>query len=274
MTDYRFIKVTPLTPTIGATISGVDLSQPLSDEVFSEVRQAWFKHLVLFFRDQAISNQQHIAFGESFGALHIHPAAPYLDNNPALMKIHADETSSRNNGEDWHTDVSADEQPPMASILRITRTPLQGGDTLWSNMYAAFDALSPTMQALLMPLEAEHAADYSGFYGEHPPQRQSPSAIHPVIRLHPETKLPALYVNKGFTKRICGLTNIESKEVLSMLFDHIKNPNFQCRFQWQRDSMALWDHRCTQHMAVWDYFPETRSGVRVTIKGERPIAAR
>jgi taurine dioxygenase len=141
-------------------------------------------------------------------------------------------------------------------------------------MYAAFDALSPTMQALLMPLEAEHAADYSGFYGEHPPQRQSPSAIHPVIRLHPETKLPALYVNKGFTKRICGLTNIESKEVLSMLFDHIKNPNFQCRFQWQRDSMALWDNRCTQHMAVCDYFPETRSGVRVTIKGERPIAAR
>ncbi len=264
------MEIVPLTPRIGGVVHGVDLSQPLSDEQFADIHEGWMQHLVLFFREQRLTPAQHLAFGERFGELHIHPAAPYVDNNPALMKIHTDESSLRNNGEGWHSDVSADDEPPMASILHIKQTPRQGGDTLWANMYEAYEALSDTFKQLLKPLTAIHAADYSGYYGDHAPQRESPSSEHPVIRTHPVTGRPALFVNSGFTRRIKGVTRAESDALLRYLFEHVKNPNFHCRFQWEPNSVALWDNRCTQHMAVWDYFPETRSGIRVTVKGDRP----
>ena len=159
----------------------------------------------------------------------------------------------------------------MASILHIHKVPSHGGDTCWSSMYAAYDALSPVMQELLDPLTAQHESDYSGRYGDHKPQREFPKAIHPVIRTHPVTKKKALFVNETFTQRINELSPSESRAVLDFLADHVKNVNFQCRFQWQDDSVALWDNRCTQHMAIWDYFPETRDGIRVTVKGDRPF---
>ena len=268
---YRCIQVQTLTPHIGAEVSGVDLCAPLSDEVFEEIQQAWMNHLVLYFRDQPMSSAQHWAFGQRFGELHIHPAAPYAQGNPALMQIHTDENSFRNNGEGWHSDVSADEEPPMASILHLHQTPSHGGDTLWANMYEAYAALSAPIQRLLAELSAVHVADYSGFYGAHAPQRVSPSALHPMVRTHPVTGRKALFVNSGFTKQIKGLQRDESDGILSMLFAHIKNPNFHCRFRWQPNSVALWDNRCTQHMAVWDYFPQTRHGIRVTTKGDRPV---
>ncbi|HIL95368.1 MAG TPA: taurine dioxygenase, partial [Pseudomonadales bacterium] len=117
---------------------------------------------------------------------------------------------------------------------------------------------------------AVHSASYKGFYGDHQPQRENPRSEHPVVRTHPVTGQKALYVNSGFTRQIKGVTKNESDSLLAMLFDHVKNPNFHCRFQWQANSMAIWDNRCTQHMAVWDYFPETRSGTRVTVKGDKP----
>ena len=263
-------EIEPLTPKIGATIHGLDLTVPLSDKSFKQLHQAWMDHLVLFFREQDISHEQHLAFGQRFGDLHIHPAAPFADSNPALMRIHTDDTSHRNNGEGWHSDVSADLEPPMASILHLTKTPNSGGDTLWANMYEAYDALSNPVRRLLEGLTALHTADYTGFYKDQPAQRENPKAEHPVIRTHPVTKRKALYVNSGFTKRIKGVTQSESDALLKMLFEHVKNPNFHCRFQWEEQSIALWDNRCTQHMAVWDYFPETRSGIRVTIKGDQP----
>jgi taurine dioxygenase len=269
--NYQHIEVVPLTREIGAEVHGADLCRPLSDAMFAEIHAAWMQHLVLFFRDQAMTPEQHLAFGQRFGELHIHPAAPYANNNPALMLIHTDKDSLRNNGEGWHSDVSADEMPPMASILHLQVSPAQGGDTLWANMYAAFEALSKPMQVFLEGLSAVHSADYSGFYGDHAPQRNNPSAVHPVVRTHPVTGRKALFVNSGFTRRIKGLSREESDGILAVLFDHVKNPNFQCRFQWQANSVALWDNRCTQHMAVWDYFPETRHGIRVTIKGDRPV---
>ena len=268
---YRHIEVEPLTPKIGATVSGVDLTQPLSDDAFEEIHQAWMEHLVLFFRDQAMSSEQHLAFGRRFGELHIHPAAPYAEGNPELMVIHTDKDSFRNNGERWHSDVSADAEPPMASILHIHHVPPSGGDTCWSNMYAAYEALSPAMQELLEPLTAQHASDYTGQYGEHKPQREFPSAVHPVVRTHPVTGKKALFVNEVFTKRIVELSRDESAAILGFLADHVKDVNFQCRFQWADHSVALWDNRCTQHMAIWDYFPESRSGIRVTIKGDKPF---
>ncbi len=265
------VRIEPLTPTIGAIICDVNLHDVVHDDaLFEAVHAAWMDHLVLFFRDQQISPEQHLAIGERFGPLHIHPAAPYAHDNPALMKIYTDEHSHRNNGESWHSDVSADEAPPMASILHMHEVPARGGDTLWANMYAAFEALSAPMQALLENLEAVHSANYDGYYGDHAPQRANPSAIHPVIRTHPVTGRKALFVNGGFTRRIRGLSPTESSGLLNMLFDHVKNPNFHCRFQWEANSVAIWDNRCTQHMAIWDYFPETRSGIRVTVVGDRP----
>ncbi|HJN49509.1 MAG: TauD/TfdA family dioxygenase [Pseudomonadales bacterium] len=269
--NYQLIEVEPLTPKIGALVNGADLGQPVSDELFGEIHDAWMDHLVLFFRDQDITPEQHLVFGRRFGDLHIHPAAPYENDNPALMKIHTDGESLRNNGGGWHSDVSADEEPPMASILHIHLTPSQGGDTLWSNMYEAYDALSAPMQTMLQTLTATHVADYSGYYGDHKPQRESPRAEHPVVRSHPETGRKALFVNSGFTKRIRGVSRSESEALLGMLFELVKDPQFHCRFRWQANSIALWDNRCTQHMAVWDYYPETRSGRRVTVKGDKPF---
>ena len=269
--SYQHIDVEPLTPTIGATVHGIDLSEPLDDAVLAEIHSAWMDHLVVFFRNQPLSPDQHLNFGRRFGNLHIHPAAPYAEGNPELMIIHTDKDSFHSNGERWHSDVSADEEPPMASILHIHHVPPQGGDTCWSSMYAAYDALSPTMQALLEPLTALHASDYTGQYGEHTPQRESPRAVHPVVRTHPVTKKKALFVNEVFTKRITELSRFESQHLLAFLYDHVKDNNFQCRFQWQDHSIALWDNRCTQHMAIWDYFPETRNGIRVTIQGDKPF---
>ena len=138
-------------------------------------------------------------------------------------------------------------------------------------MYAAYDALSEPMQNWLEGLRAIHRADYSGLYGDHKPQRTSPQSTHPVIRTHPVTGKKTLYVNSGFTRRIDGLNADESHRLLQFLFEHIQNSAFQCRFQWQQNSIAMWDNRCTQHLAIWDYFPETRSGIRVTVKGNRPF---
>ena len=267
---YSRIEVVPLTPTLGAEVGGVDLTRPLDDETFAEIHEAWMEHLVLFFRDQRLTPVQHLDFGRRFGELHVHPAAPYADGQPELMVIHTDKDSFRNNGAGWHSDVSADEEPPMASILHLREVPRSGGDTIWASMYAAYDALSDRMKDFLEPLTALHAADYTGYYGDHEPQRESPRATHPVIRTHPVTGRKALFVNRGFTRRIHDLTREESRTLLELLFAHAESPAFQCRFRWRADSVALWDNRCTQHIAIWDYYPESRSGIRVTVKGDRP----
>lgn len=268
---YQNVDVDPLTPTIGAELSGIDLSQPLDDDTFAEVRHALLEHGVIFFRDQHISPEQHLEFGRRFGELHIHPAAPSVGDNPELMLIHTDKDSTRNNGDKWHSDVSCDEMPPMGSVLYLHTVPRTGGDTLFANMYAAWDALSDPMKALLAPLEAQHESAhlYEGLYGDQTAKRRNewPSAVHPIARTHPETGRTALYVNSIFTRRILGVTESESRALLKFLFEHVENPMFQCRFRWRPNSIAFWDNRCVQHFAVWDYWPETRTGTRVTICG-------
>lgn len=265
---YKRINVEALTPTIGATVSNVDLGH-LDDETFEEIHEAWMQHLVLFFRDQELTPAQHLAFGRRFGELHEHPAADYAHDDPALMVIHTDENSKRNNGGGWHTDVSSDAEPPLGTILHLHTLPSTGGDTMFANMYAAFEALSPTMQAFLSTLEAEHMLDYGALYGRDG-HRENPRSIHPVVRTHPVTGRNALFVNPGFTRKLQGLTRAESDALLNYLFEHAKRPDFQCRFQWTKNALAMWDDRCTWHMALWDYYPETRSGLRVTVKGDRP----
>jgi taurine dioxygenase len=192
------------------------------------------------------------------------------------MIIHADERSKVVAGNGWHTDVSCDEQPPMATILRMETVPSAGGDTLFASMYAAYETLSGPMKAFLQPLEAIHesAHVYAGRYGSNEADSRDgkfPSAVHPVVRTHPVTGRKALYVNRAFTTRIRGLKPAESRALLDFLFAHQENPEFQCRFRWEPNSVAMWDNRCAQHFAVWDYFPAVRHGLRVSVIGERPV---
>lgn len=272
---YQTLTLDKLTPVIGAEVSGIDLSQPLGNQQREELHRALAENLVIFFRDQHITPQQQLAFGQLFGELHIHPAAPHVPGEPALMVIKADRDSPRANGEGWHTDVSCDEEPPMGSILYIHTCPPSGGDTLFANMYAAYDALSDRMKAYLEGMQAEHDGEpvYRGLYANlGVADRPSyPRAEHPVVRTHVVTGKRALYVNRGFTRRLLGVPRDESDGVLRYLYDHMENPLFQCRFRWQENSIAFWDNRCTQHRAMWDYWPHTRSGNRVTVKGERPV---
>ena len=171
--SYARIEVQPVTPTIGAVVKGVDLAA-VDEQTWREIFDAWMSHSVLFFRDQTMSPEQHLGFARRFGPLHVHPAAPYANGTPELMIIRTDRDSKRNNGSGWHSDVSADEEPPLGTILHLHQVPSRGGDTLWSSMYAAHDALSLPLQSLLESLTARHTANYDGYYGDHPPQRALP----------------------------------------------------------------------------------------------------
>jgi taurine dioxygenase len=272
---YETLTVDKLTPVIGAEIRGVDLSAALSDRQLGEIRRALAENLVIFFRDQALTPERHLAFGRLFGDLHVHPAAPHEGDTPELMIIHADKDSPRANGEGWHSDVSCDPEPPMGTILHITQCPPKGGDTLFASMYAAYETLSGRMQAYLSGLTALHDGEhvYRGLFASfgEPDRPAYPRAEHPVIRTHPVTGKKALYVNRGFTTRILGIPIDESDAILRYLYEHMENPLFQCRFRWQPNSVAFWDNRCTQHRALWDYWPHTRAGRRVTVKGDKPI---
>jgi len=272
---YETIEVKKLTPVIGAEISQVDLSKPLSKAQEIEIHRALAENQVIFFRDQKISQADHLAFGKLFGDLHIHPSAPHVDGIPEMMKIYADQDSPRANGEAWHSDVSCDILPPMGSILQITQCPPFGGDTLFSSMYAAYDALSDRMKTYLCGLTALHDGEpvYRGLYKNFGVQDKEtyPHAEHPVIRTHPVTGKNALYINKGFTTQIIGIPIDESDGILTYLFEHMENPLFQCRFRWEENSIAFWDNRCVQHRAMWDYWPHTRAGNRVTVAGDKPF---
>ena len=270
------ITVKPVTPRIGAEIGNVDLSQPLGNRTFQEIHDALMRHQVIFFRDQKMSLEQHKELGRMFGELHIHPGSPGPEGHPEILIIHADEKSKRVAGDLWHSDVSCDEEPPMGSILHIHTVPECGGDTLFASMYAAYEALSEPMKAFLAPLTAIHEGEhvYRGRYshqGVDDAGKVYPKAEHPVVRTHPITGRKALYVNSGFTTRIPQLSKLESDAVLRMLYEHCASPLFQCRFRWEKNSVAFWDNRCVQHYAMWDYYPQVRSGYRVTIKGERPV---
>lgn len=269
---YETISVDKLTPVIGAEIGGVDLARP-SNRQMDEIHRALAENCVIFFRDQHLTPDQHLDFGRRFGPLHLHPAAPHAPGHPELMIIHADKDSPRANGEGWHSDVSCDIEPPMGSILHITTCPLHSGDTLFASMYAAYEALSDRMKAYLDGLTAVHDGEdvYRGLYKGVSDKPSYPRAEHPVLRTHPVTGRKALYVNRGFTRRIVGVPRDESAAILAYLYEHEENPLFQCRFRWQPNSVAFWDNRCTQHRAMWDYWPHTRSGHRVTVQGERPV---
>lgn len=268
---YETIQITPLTPTIGAEISGVDLARPLSAQQFDEIHSALLRHLVIFFRDQHLTVDQHKAFGRRFGELDIHPTSR-MAGHPEIIEIKADEHSKYVAGEVWHSDVTCSPTPPMGSILYLHRTPDNGGgDTLFLNMYRAYETLSAPVRTLIDGLTAVHDGDrvWRGRQGKQV-GGELPRSEHPVVRTHPETGRKALFVNRNFTEQIVGMSRLESDAILDMLYRHSERDDFKCRFKWQPNSIAFWDNRCTMHLAMWDYYPQKRYGQRVTIAGTKP----
>ena len=275
------MNVEPLTPMIGATVSGVNLAE-ITDDEFDALNEAFLKHLVLFFRDQDISMEQHIAFGRRFGPLHIHPANSDYSNvrdlPPEILPIHADKNTHRVAGDKWHSDVSCDAEPPAASILKLQVVPPHGGDTLFANMYAAYDALSDRMKQYLDGLTATHDGgpnyrDRARGAGKDMSHKTYPVASHPIVRTHPLTGRKSLYVNRVFTQSVDDLPEDEGRALLEFLYQHTTKAMFQCRFQWQANSIAMWDNRCAMHHAVWDYHPHSRYGERVSVVGHAAPAA-
>ena len=272
------LNIKPFAPNLGAVITNVDLSNDINDVELKGIRDAFHKFQVLFFQNQSeISPENHIKLGRCFGDLHIHPAAPKMKNYPQIFEINTDKNSKIANGaEDFHSDVSCDIEPPLGTMLQLHILPECGGDTMFANMYMAYEALSNPMQKFLSDLKASHESEhfYSGRYkteSNSESKTEYPSAIHPVIRTHPETGKKAIFVNKFFTTRIVGLEPQESKFILDFLFSHIEKTEFQIRYRWNKNDMAFWDNRCTIHKALWDYFPYERKGRRVTIKGDIPF---
>jgi taurine dioxygenase len=273
--EYETIRVTPATVAIGAEVSNIDLSRPLGNQQYQEVHDALMAHQVLFFREQKLTLDQHKAFGRLFGDLAIHPNTPGPEGHPEILSVHADANSKRIAGERWHSDVSCDPEPPMGSILNLKIVPPVGGDTIFASMYAAYDALSPGMKTYLGSLTAIH--DGSMNYGRTnrligaDGPKNFPRGEHPVVRTHPVTGRQAIYVNPVFTMAIKDVPENESQAILQFLYEHCSRPHWQVRFRWRPDSVAFWDNRCVQHIAMWDYYPGVRSGYRVTVKGDKPF---
>ena len=273
-TRYATFSVTPISPHIGAVIEGLDLSGPLEAGQLEDIRQAWADWMVLVFRDQHLDRDAHKAFARRFGRLHVHPmnhGRPGQDSELLIVKTTAQ--SAYTAGEGWHTDVTCDAIPPLGSMLYITQTPeCGGGDTLFANMYMAYEMLSPPMQAFLEGLTAVHdgALPYIGSYQSKPPEGGYPRHEHPVVICHPVTGRKVLNVNSGFTTHILGLHRWESRALLDTLFGLLqREPKLHCRVRWEPNTLTFWDNRCTQHQAVWDYYPYPRYGERVSIVGDQ-----
>jgi taurine dioxygenase len=274
------IKVIRTSRALGAIVSGIDISQDLPQSAINQLNELLIEHQILFFREQPISPEAQARFAARFGSLHVHPIYPVLPELPEILLLdnHAGFLPDNDN---WHTDVTFTETPPLAGILAAKRIPSAGGDTLWSSMSAAYEGLSEPMRRFLDGLTAQHSIAKS-----FPPERwqndpafkeryeravaKHPPVNHPVIRTHPVSKRKGLFVNGGFTTHINELSPQESEAVLSFLNTHIARPEFTVRWRWQVDDVAFWDNRVTQHYAIADYLPERRTMHRATVNGDKP----
>ena len=271
------IKIQKYSPNLGAVITGVDLSKEINEDQFKDIHKAFLDNQVLFFQNQnEILPEIHLKLGKLFGELHVHPAAPSMPGYPEIFEIHAHKNSKVANGEFWHSDVSCDIEPPLGTMLQLHILPETGGDTMFSDMYSAYNELSDKYKSLLDGLIAIHESEhlYSGRYEDRGVNRdniKTPVANHPLIRTHPVTGKKAIYVNRTFTTGIEGMNKNESSSILEFLFNHCEHVNFQIRYRWNKNDMAFWDNRCTMHRAIWDYWPNERKGRRVTIKGDKPV---
>jgi taurine dioxygenase len=284
MDRYRGFEVRLLCGAGGAEISGVDASRPISGEVVAELRRALAEHCVIFLRDQQLEPEQQKEFARHFGPLAATPFIKPLDGHPEMMRIvrEASETRKLNFGGRWHTDMTFSPEPVMGTCLYSRESPAVGGDTVWSNQMLAFEALSPAMQRMLEKLRVMHSAKRSygpqGAYADDDLKsmriKASEEALreqaHPCIRSHPDTGRSILYVNWVYAVRFEDMTEEESAPLLDFLNRHSQRPEFQIRFRWTQGTLALWDNRSTQHIAVNDYPGYRRVMDRVTIAGDKP----
>lgn len=276
------LKIEKLTPALGAEISGVDLAALPSAKTQDAIYRALLDHLVIFFRDQDIPPESHLAFARTFGEPEPpHPVYPHVPGFENIVHLANDvKTPPDTNG--WHTDLTFQKEPPFASILLAREVPDCGGDTLWSSLYAAYDALPGDMKSHLADLKAVHdMGDFRNNFaeGENAGDRLAAAmgrfgcAVHPVVKRHPATGRPFLFVNPSFTSHIAGLRSHESDNLLRYLYSHMERAEFQVRFRWRKNSLAMWDNRVTMHYAVADYLPAYRSMNRITVIRDRRATA-
>jgi len=273
------LDIRPIAGALGAEIHGIDLSQELDDETIAEVRQALLDHLVIFFRGQDITPARHLDFARRFGEIVEYPLVKGLEGYPEIMTVVKLEHEKVNFGGLWHSDTTYLEQPPLGSILLARELPPFGGDTLFANMYLAYETLSDGMKALLGPLKGVSTSNLQRVSDTRSERmkdaakvtpREVLTATHPVVRTHPETNRKALYVNGAHTCRFDGMTEEESAPLLAYLYAHQTRPEFTCRFRWEPGSIAFWDNRCTQHNPINDYHGHKRVMHRITIAGDTP----
>lgn len=278
----KTIEILPVSGSLGAEIRGVDLAAPLSETVAGGIRAAFAEHLVLFFRGQRLEPQHQVAFGEHFGPVGLYPFAEPLEDHPEVIAIIKEKDQTTNFGGTWHSDTTYLETPPAATLLYAKDLPPYGGDTLFANMYLAYESLSAGMQRLLDGLIGISSAEKDNAFlrGDHlgsgsmtgtSAEQRGYVAEHPVVRTHPVTGRKALYVNSAHTVGFKGMTAQESAPILGYLLDHLCREDFTCRFRWEEGSLAVWDNRCSQHYPLNDYHGFRRVMHRVTIKGERPV---
>jgi taurine dioxygenase len=277
--DYERILVEPLSPALGAEVSGVALDEPLADAVVAEIHRAFVAHQVIFFRDQSLTPAQYLRFASAMGEPSEYPFVAGLDGYPQITEVIKTEDEQVNFGGIWHSDTTYLQCPPKATMLYARQLPPVGGDTLFANMNMAYESLSSGMRRLLDGLSAinsaqkhDAAATRTGLLRQRPKDAGDTVTVaeHPVVRTHPETGRKALYVNPGHTLRIGGMSEAESAPILDYLYRHQTRPEFTCRFRWRLDSLAFWDNRSTQHYPLNDYHGHRRAMQRITLAGDRP----
>jgi taurine dioxygenase len=279
---YDTIQVRPLSGALGAEIEGVDLSRPLDERAMADVRRAFLEYLVIFFPNQDLTPAAQKDFARKFGDIYVHRMVEGMADHPDVIRVVREPGERINWGSEWHMDAGFEERPPLGTMLHAREIPPYGSDTLWANLYMAYEALSEGLKRALGAMRAVHAsgtgARYAARFKGMTARATEPSeAVHPVVRVHPETGRKCLFVNNSFMVRFDGMTAEESAPLMRYLFAHSVRPEFTCRFRWKPGTLAFWDNRCTQHNAIADYFPERselfasrRVMHRVTIQGDRP----
>lgn len=275
------LEIRPLTGALGAEIVGVDLSGELSNQQFDSIHQAWLDYLVIYFRDQALTPQQHRDFAARFSPLEAHPYVESIDGVPEIIAIVKEPDEHKNWGGPWHADVTFKPEPSNGAALYAVEVPDYGGDTGFANLYLAYETLSDGMKEMLGALRAVHSSHgmdyYESFKGMKAKAGIGDEATHPVVITHPQTGRKALFVNRIYTKRFENMTVEESRPLLEFLFSHSERPEFTCRMHWEKGTLGLWDNRVTMHCAIDDDF-RARNGERgfrrvvhrATMAGERP----
>ena len=285
-TRYRHIEAHKFAGAMGAEITGVDLSQEVSDEVLAEIRAALLDNLVIVFRDQDFTPAQQLAFARRWGDIHFHPFMKGMDDYPEILEIVKRPTDKKNFGGTWHTDQMFSPRPAMGTMLYAKEVPSAGGDTLFANLYLAYDALSDGMKKLAGQLKTVCAGDnfrhdggksrretYPGQINSMTvvdPGKEQTVSVHPLVRTHPETGRKALYVG-AHVQGLDGLTEAEAQPLIDFFMQHATKPEFTARVRWQTGTMTFWDNRCTQHNAINDYPAETRIMHRITVCGDAPF---